>query len=64
MRLCDIGIPIVTSIVALFIIMTFELSEARCHDIRLQVEKRREDRRKEEIRVEEDRRKGERRENA
>jgi len=66
MRLCDIGIPIVTSIVAMFIIMTFDLSEAKCHEVRVEVERRREDRRKEarleEERVAEERRKGDRRE--
>jgi len=65
MRLCDIGIPIVTSLVAIFIIMTFDLSEAKCHDVRMQVERKREDRRiAEEARQGEERRKGERRENA
>jgi glycoside/pentoside/hexuronide:cation symporter, GPH family len=61
MRLCDIGIPIVTSIVALFIIMTFDISETKAYDIRAQVERRRTERRSEEIRVEEERRRGERR---
>jgi GPH family glycoside/pentoside/hexuronide:cation symporter len=62
MRVCDVGIPIVSSLIAVFIIMTFDISEARAYDIRAQVERRREDRRKEEVRVEEERRKGERRE--
>jgi GPH family glycoside/pentoside/hexuronide:cation symporter len=61
MRICDIGIPIVTSAIAIFIIMTFDISEARAYDIREQVERRREERRKEERRVVEERRKEERR---
>ena len=61
MRLCDIGIPIVTSLVAIFIIMTFDISEAKAYDIRAQVERRRGERRKEERRIEEERRKEERR---
>ena len=61
MRLCDIGIPIVTSIVAIFIIMTFDISESKAYDIRMEIERRRGERRKEEKRIEEERRKGERR---
>lgn len=53
MRLFDIGIPIVTSFAALFIIMTFDLSENRAYDIRHEIERRREERRKEERRSEE-----------
>ena len=53
MRLCDIGIPIVTSLAAIFIIMTFDISEAKACDIRKQVERRREERRSEERRDEE-----------
>lgn len=70
MRVCDIGIPLVTSIVAIFIIMTFSVSEANVYGIRTQLEERRKeerrkaDRRKEEQLIE-DRRKNEarRREN-
>jgi GPH family glycoside/pentoside/hexuronide:cation symporter len=61
MRLCDIGIPIVTSLIAIFIIMTFDISEAKAYDIRMQVERRRGERRDEERRAEE-RRDEERRE--
>lgn len=61
MRLCDIGIPIVTTSIAIFIIMTFDISETKAYEIRAQVEKRRSDRRQEEQRVEEERRRGERR---
>jgi len=62
MRMCDIGIPIITSLIAIFIIMTFDISEAKAYTIRAQVERRREERRKEERRVEEERRKDGRRE--
>ncbi|MFH0732770.1 MAG: MFS transporter [Candidatus Omnitrophota bacterium] len=41
MRVCDVGIPIATSLVALFIIMTFDISEAKAYDIRKQLEERR-----------------------
>jgi len=61
MRLCDVGIPIITSLAAIFIIMTFDISEAKACDIRAQVERRREERRKEAIHVAEERRKAERR---
>jgi len=61
MRLYDIGIPIVTSLAAIFIIMTFDISEAKACDIRKQVERRREERRSEERRVEDERRSEERR---
>jgi Na+/melibiose symporter-like transporter len=61
MRIYDIGIPIVTSLVAIFIIWTFDISEAKACEIRAQVERRRGERREEERRVEEERRKGERR---
>ena len=39
MRLCDIGIPIVTSLIAIFIIMTFDISETKAYDIRGQIMK-------------------------
>ena len=61
MRIYDIGIPIVTSLVAIFVIWTFDISEAKAYDVRAQVERRREERRKEERRTEEERRKEERR---
>jgi len=41
MRLCDIGIPIVTSIIAIFIILTFDITEDKAYDIRRQLEARR-----------------------
>lgn len=53
MRICDVGIPIVTSLVAIYIIMTFDISEDKAYDIRKQVERRREERRSEERRTEE-----------
>jgi GPH family glycoside/pentoside/hexuronide:cation symporter len=62
MRLCDVGIPIVTSLIAVFIVMTFEISETKAYEIRAQVERRRGERRQEEKRIEEERRRGERRE--
>ena len=62
MRICDIGIPIVTSLIAIFIIMTFDISESKAREIRVQVERRRGERRvEEERRAEEERRRGERR---
>jgi GPH family glycoside/pentoside/hexuronide:cation symporter len=61
MRFCDIGIPIVASLAAIFIIMSFDISEAKACDIRAQVERRRGERRLEAIRVEEEKRRGERR---
>jgi GPH family glycoside/pentoside/hexuronide:cation symporter len=56
MRLCDIGIPIVTSLIAIYIILTFDISEARACEIRVQIERRREERRQQELQVEEERR--------
>lgn len=69
MRLFDIGIPIVTTLIAMYIIWTFDISEARAYDIRGQVERRREQRRKEdkwteEQRAEERRREARRKEEA
>ena len=61
MRIFDIGIPIITSIAAIFVIKTFEISEDNAYEIRGQVEKRREERRKEQVRVEEEKRRGDRR---
>ncbi len=61
LRIYDIGIPIVTSLIAIFVIITFDISEAKACDIRAHVERRREERRREAIRVEEERRRGERR---
>ncbi|MDP3143211.1 MAG: MFS transporter [Candidatus Omnitrophota bacterium] len=61
MRLYDIGIPIVTSLIAIFIIMTFDISETKACEIRAQVERRRGERRSEERRIEEEKRRGERR---
>ncbi len=53
MRLCDVGIPIVTTLIAIVIIMRFDISEKRAYDIRQQIERRREDRRREDRRTEE-----------
>lgn len=41
MRICDVGIPIVTSIAAIFIIRSFKLSEDNAYEIRKQLEERR-----------------------
>jgi len=41
MRIFDISIPIVTSLIAIFIIMTFSISEEKAYEIRKQVEKQR-----------------------
>ena len=41
MRIFDICIPIVTSIIAIFVIMTFDITEKKAHDIRKQLEERR-----------------------
>ncbi|MDP2941677.1 MAG: MFS transporter [Candidatus Omnitrophota bacterium] len=61
MRIFDIGIPIVTSLAAIFILMSFDISEAKACDIRAQVERRRGERRSEEKRIAEERRREERR---
>jgi glycoside/pentoside/hexuronide:cation symporter, GPH family len=62
MRIYDIGIPIVTSIAAIFIIWTFEISENKAHEVRVQIERRRDERRSsEERRLEEERRRDQRR---
>jgi GPH family glycoside/pentoside/hexuronide:cation symporter len=61
MRIYDICIPIVTSLAAIFIIWTFDISEAKAYEVRIQIERRRGERREEERRVEEERRRGERR---
>ncbi len=41
MRLFDIGIPIVTTIIAIYIIATFDISEDKAYDIRKQLEAKR-----------------------
>lgn len=41
MRIFDIGIPIVTSLLAILIIMTFDISEDKAYDIRKQLEEKR-----------------------
>jgi len=61
MRIFDIGIPIITSSLAIFFIMAFDISEDKAYEIRAQAERRRAERRSEEIRVEEERRRGDRR---
>jgi GPH family glycoside/pentoside/hexuronide:cation symporter len=41
MRVCDVGIPIITSLIAIYIIMTFDISEDKAYEIRQQLEARR-----------------------
>ncbi len=41
MRIFDVGIPIFTSAIAFYIIMTFDISEDKAYDIRRQLEERR-----------------------
>ncbi len=41
MRLCDIGIPIIASLIAIYFIMTFDISEDKAYEIRKQLEQRR-----------------------
>ncbi|MCP4653623.1 MAG: MFS transporter [Candidatus Omnitrophica bacterium] len=45
MRICDVGIPVVTSTIAVLIIVTFKISEDKAYDIRAQIERRRGERR-------------------
>jgi GPH family glycoside/pentoside/hexuronide:cation symporter len=40
-RVFDVGIPIVTSAIALWIISTYTITETKAHDIRLELENRR-----------------------
>jgi len=41
MRIYDIGIPIVTTLIAIYIIATFEVSEDKAYEVRRQLEERR-----------------------
>lgn len=41
LKIFDVSIPIVTSAIAIFIIATYEISEERAHEIRVELEKRR-----------------------
>ena len=41
MRFCDIGIPIVTTLIAIYIIATFDISEDKAYEVRKQLELRR-----------------------
>ena len=41
LRVFDVGIPIVTSAIAILIIATFDITEEKAHEIRLELEKRR-----------------------
>lgn len=62
MRIFDIGIPIITSLAAIFIMMSFSITEARAGEIRTQIERRRGERRAAR-KAEAERRKRERRDN-
>ncbi len=62
LRIYDIGIAIATSLLAIIVIATFEISEHKAHEVRVEIERRRGERRiAEERRLEEERRKKERR---
>ena len=41
LRVFDVGVPLVTSAIAIFIIATYKLTEARAHEIRAELEQRR-----------------------
>lgn len=41
MRVFDIGVPILTSLIAIIAIVTFNITEQKAHEIRLELEKRR-----------------------
>ncbi len=41
MRICDVGIPIITTLVAIYIIATFDISEDKAYEIRKQLEAKR-----------------------
>jgi len=40
-RIFDVGVPLVTSAIALFIMMSYEITETKAHEIRLELENRR-----------------------
>ena len=41
MRLCDMGIPIVTSLLAIWAVATFPITEASANEVRRELERRR-----------------------
>ena len=41
MRLCDAGIPMVTSVIAIWAVARFPITEERAHEVRLELERRR-----------------------
>ena len=41
LRVFDISVPIIASLIAVFTIMTFKVTEEKAHEIRLDLEKRR-----------------------
>ena len=40
-RIFDVGVPLITSAIALFIMMSYEITETKAHEIRLELENRR-----------------------
>jgi GPH family glycoside/pentoside/hexuronide:cation symporter len=61
LRIYDIGIAIVTSLIALIVIWSFDISESKAYEVRAQIERRRVERRKADDDREEERRQIERR---
>jgi len=41
LRVFDVGVPIVTSAIAILIIATYKITEEKAHEIRLELERRR-----------------------
>ena len=41
MRACDCGIPLIASAIAIWAVVTYGVTEAKAHEIRLELEKRR-----------------------
>jgi len=41
LRVFDVGVPLITSAIAIFIIATYKITEKRAHEIRLELERRR-----------------------
>ena len=41
LRVFDVGVPLITSAIAIFIISTYKITEKRAHEIRLELERRR-----------------------
>ena len=41
LRVFDVGIPMIASVIAILVIATFDITEEKAHEIRLELEKRR-----------------------